>query len=237
MPIVVIVLLLIAGCATTGEDSGPPDYRALIASLDRSDPDREIDARRKPEELLAFTGVRPGMKVLDIGAGGGYTTELLARAVGPRGIVYGHNAGPRDPFDARLSKPAMRNVVRVIRPFDDPVPAEAKGLDLVTMILIYHDTTYMNVDRAAMNRRIFEALKPGGHFVLIDHSAKTGEGTTVGRTTHRIEEAALRQEVEAAGFRLQAQGDFLRNPGDPRDATYRELSVPSDKFVLKFVKP
>lgn len=238
-PFLVMLAATIVGCATTARnDTGTqPDYQALVASADRAAADREVDARRNPEQFLAFLAVRPGMKVLDVGAGGGYTTELLARAVGPTGAVYAHNARVREALDERLKKPAMKNVVAVVRPFDDPVPPEVNGLDLVTMVLIYHDTTYMNVDRAAMNRKIFQALKPGGHFVVIDHSAKPGEGTSVGNTTHRIEEAALRKEVEAAGFRLVSEGDFLRNPSDPRDAPYRELQTPSDKFVLKFVKP
>ncbi|MFL6623993.1 MAG: class I SAM-dependent methyltransferase [Sulfurifustis sp.] len=226
------------GCATPTHDSGAmPDYHALVASADRSAADREIDARRNPEQFLTFLGIRAGMKVLDIGAGGGYTTELLARAVGPTGVVYAQNARARDALDERLRKPVMKNVVSVVRPFDDPVPPEVNGLDLVTMVLFYHDTTYMDVDRAAMNRKIFQALRPGGHFVVVDHSAKAGDGTSVGQTNHRIEEAALRKEVEAAGFRLVSEGNFLRNPNDPRDVHFRELKFPSDKFVLKFVKP
>lgn len=232
-----VLAVTTAGCATSPNDAAPPDYHAIVASPDRSIADRETDARRDPEPFLAFLRVRPGMKVLDVGAGGGYTTELLARAVAPSGVVYAQNTRPRDALAERLRKPALKNVVPVVRPFDDPAPPEANALDLVTMILVYHDTTYQDVDRAAMNRKIFQALKPGGHFVVIDHSAKPGEGTSVGNTTHRIEEAALRREVEAAGFRLESEGDFLRNPNDPRNAAYREVGVPSDKFVLKFVRP
>lgn len=231
--------LFIAGCATSTPktENASPDYRALVQSPDRSDADRETDTRRKPERLLAFMGVKSGMKALDVAAGGGYTTELLARAVGPQGVVYAQNRQPRDAFDERIKKPAMRNVVRVIRPFDDPLPPEVKGLDLATIILSYHDLTYLGVDRAAMNRKIFEALKPGGHFVVVDHSARPGDGTSVGQTTHRIEESALRREVEAAGFKLEAQSDFLRNPEDPRTENYRDMKTPSDKFALKFLKP
>ena len=218
--------------------AAPPDYRAIVASPDRSDTDRDLDKRRHPEQLLAFAGVKPGMKVLEIGAGRGYTAELLARVVGPQGVVYAQNTNPRTEFDERLKKPAMKNVMSVTRPFDDPAPPEAKNLDLITVILIYHDITYLPVDRVQMNRRFFDLLKPGGHLVIVDHSAKAGTGVSVAKTLHRIEEATLRQEVVAAGFKLSAEGNFLRDPGDSRAVPFREASdMVTDRFVLKFSKP
>jgi predicted methyltransferase len=123
------------------------------------------------------------------------------------------------------------------RPFDDPLPAEVRDLDLITFLFFYHDTTYMPVDRAEMNRKLFAALKPGGYLVIADHSARPEDGTTVGKTLHRIAEASLKQEVEAAGFKLAASGDFLRHPEDPRDAIVFRSKVPVDEFVLKFQKP
>jgi predicted methyltransferase len=234
------VVALLAGCAGM---AGTPDYRAIVASPDRSDADRKTDVRRRPEQLLAFSGVKTGMKVLDIGAGGGYSSELLARAVGPTGVVYAQNSQEmidkfvKTAFDDRAQKPAMKNVVKVVRDFDDPAPATARDLDLVTVYLIYHDTTYMNVDRAEMNQRLFEALKPGGHLVVIDHSAQPGADVSVGKSLHRIDEALLRREVEAAGFKLVAEGDFLRNPADSRDAPFFKMQMPTDRFALKFVRP
>ena len=112
---------------------------------------------------------------------------------------------------------AMKNVVALARPFDDPLPAEVSDLDLITFFFFYHDTTYMAVDRAAMNKKLFAALKPGGLLIIADHSAKAGAGTSVGKTLHRIEESALESEVEAAGFKLVAAGDFLRHPEDTRE--------------------
>ena len=112
----------------------------------------------------------------------------------------------------------MKNVVHVIRNFDDPIPPEVSGLDLITFFFAYHDVTYMPVDRAEMNRKLFAALKPGGFLVIADHSARAGDGTNVAKTLHRIEESTLRQEIEAAGFKLAAEADFLRHPEDPRDA-------------------
>jgi predicted methyltransferase len=131
----------------------------------------------------------------------------------------------------------MKDAVADIRPFDDPVPPEATNLDVVTFLFYYHDTTYMNVDRAAMDRKLFAALKPGGVLVIADHAALPGQGTSVGKTLHRIEEATLRQEVEAAGFHVVAEGNFWRNPGDTHDFPSYKPTVPVDNFVLKFQKP
>src|SRR5215467_6850176 len=123
-----------------------PDYAALVAAPDRSDADREADKRRDPVKLLGFTGVRPGMKMLDMGAGGGYSTELIARAVGASGVVYGQNsvdlgARAKERLEARMQTPAMKNVTALARPFDDPLPADVRDLDLITFFFFYHDTT------------------------------------------------------------------------------------------------
>ncbi len=232
--------LLLVGIKADAQPA--PDYAALLAAPDRSDADREADKRRDPLPLLAFADVRPGLKVLDMGAGRGYSTELIARAVAPSGIVYGQNPPdlpekPRAAFEARLKTPAMKDVVADIRPFDDPVPPGVHDLDLVTFLFFYHDTTYLNFDRAEMNRKLFAVLKPGGYLVIADHSALPGQGTSVGKTLHRIEESALRQEVEAAGFRVVGEGDFWRNPNDTRDFPSVRPTMPVDNFVLKFRKP
>jgi predicted methyltransferase len=231
----------IASCASMGKDENV-DYRAIVASPDRSESDRQTDQRRNPELLLAFTGARPGMKVLDMGAGGGYSTELLARAVGSGGTVYAQDSQAVSPrakerFDERAKTPAMRNVVRVLRDYDDPVPPGVRELDLITFFFAYHDTAFMSVDRAKMNRGLFEALKPGGVLVIADHSAQPGAGVSVAKSLHRIEEATLRREIEAAGFKLAAEANFLRHPEDPRDAIVFRPKVPVDEFVLKFVRP
>lgn len=240
------LLSAIAGWSTTpakAQTSSVPDYQAIVGSSDRSDADRQTDQRRDPAKMLAFIGVKTAMKVLDMEAGAGYSTELLARAVGPSGIVYAQDPADvierfvKDKFDIRAQKSAMNNVVHLVRNFDDPIPSEVSGLDLITFFFAYHDTTYMTVNRPEMNRRMFAALKPGGFLVIADHSARPGDGTTVGKTFHRIEESALRQEIEAAGFNLVDEGNFLRHPDDPRDAAVFRPKVPVDEFVLKFQKP
>jgi len=238
-----VSLSLLAGwSAVQAADAKAPDYEAIVAAPNRSDADRQTDMRRQPAKMLAFTGVKSGMKVLDMGAGAGYSTELMARAVGPEGHVYAQESAAvmervKDKFDIRAQNPVMKNTVHLIRNYDDPIPPEVSGLDLITFFFAYHDVTYMPADRAAMNKKMFAALKPGGFLVIADHSAKPGEGTSVAKTLHRIEESTLRQEIEAAGFKLVAEGDFLKHPEDPRDAAVFRPAVPVDEFVLKYQKP
>ena len=254
----------------------------ILASPDRSAADRTNDVRRKPAEMLEFIGLRPGMVAFDIFAGGGYTTELLARSIGPTGQVYGQSRAPTaqpaprpaapegnanpsatpppaaatpaaPPTAPRPSSVALADrdskmkaagvaaapITAVTRPFEDPIPPElAEGrIDLVTLMFNYHDTGFLGIDRAAMNRAVFKALKPGGLYVIADHAGRAGTGISESGTLHRIEEAFLRQEVEAAGFKLASEGKFLRNPNDPRDKNTPDPAQPKDEFVLKFTKP
>lgn len=216
---------------------------AVVAAPDRSDEDRKADERRQPAKLLDFTGVKPGMKVLDLMAGGGYTTELLARAVGKTGKVYAQNSpGAREKslseIAERLKKPELANVTTVSAAIDAPVPEGVRDLDLITFVLNYHDVTYLPVDRAKMNKALFDGLKHGGVLVIVDHAAKAGDGVGVGKSLHRIEESSVIAEVEAAGFKKEAEGDFLRVPSDPKDKPFFQMEgQPSDQFVLKFKKP
>ncbi len=272
--------LLLGACASNPPPLSQTQIQAVIASPDRTAADRTTDQRRKPDQMIAFFGVRPGMTGLDISAAGGYTTELLARAIGPTGTVYGQSAPPdpnrKPPAQAEgnanptampaapaaapppppvrrtsaesltLRAETMRAagtkaaaIVPVLQKFDSPVPADlaAAKLDIVTLIFNYHDLGHMGVDRAAMNRAVFAALKPGGVYVIADHAGRPGTGISEAGTLHRIEEAFLKNEVEAAGFKLAAVGDFLRNPNDPKDRNTPEPAQPKDQFVVKFVKP
>jgi predicted methyltransferase len=287
---VAAIALLQGGCAGTGSSAPTPAASTpaplskeriaeILASPDRTAADRTNDLRRKPDQMLVFIGAWPGMVALDLSAAGGYTTELIARAVGPTGRVYGQSA-PRDPnrpptppaapegratplplgapapppaagppgagaptsaqrLAERAKNPNAGNIIAVVQPFESPVPAPvaSNGLDLVTLMFNYHDLGHMGVDRAQMNRAVFAALKPGGVYVIADHSGRPGTGISESGTLHRIEEAFLRKEVEAAGFRLVAEGNFMRNPNDPRDKNTPDPPQPKDEFVLKFVKP
>ncbi|MFN2426028.1 MAG: class I SAM-dependent methyltransferase [Candidatus Binatia bacterium] len=253
-----LVLPWLFGFAACGASAPPAPARpaapsaafcdAIVTASDRDETDRALDAGRHPAETLHFFGIGPGMRVAEISAGGGYTAELLARAVAPGGTVYAHNAPfvlkrfAEAPWTARLTKPVMHNVVRLDREFADALPPEVKNLDAVLMVLFYHDTVWQGVDRERMNRMIFDALRPGGVYGIIDHSARPGRGLADVETLHRIDQRALQEEVEKAGLRLAATADFLRNPSDTRDwndspRAAAERRGTSDRFVLKYVKP
>jgi len=230
----------LGGCATPPQPDPRADaarYEAVVASPLRTDQDRRMDASRHPAELLAFAQVQPGGRALDVAAGGGYTAQLMALAVGPDGVLWAQSARPSPTLAKRLEEHPQANFRPVTRPFDDPVPPEATALDVVTLVLNYHDIAYLPVDRARMNQRIFAALKPGGRFIVIDHSGRSGTGITEAQTLHRIDEDVVKREVTQAGFVLDAEGTFLRNPADARTGSSNNPPVPTDKFALRFVKP
>ena len=234
-----VLVSALAACAMPeGRDAqGPLErYRALLADSVRTERDRRMDETRHPVELLRFAQVRPGMRVLDISAGAGYTSQLLALAVGPSGKVWAQTPKPGPALTERLAAHPQANLVVAARPFEDPVPPDAPPLDLVTLVLNYHDISYLPVDRDVMNRKLFAALKPGGHYVVVDHSALPGTGITAGKTLHRIDEAFVVDEVKRAGFVLETTGDFMRNPADTRAGSSNQETPRSDKFVLRFVK-
>jgi predicted methyltransferase len=226
----------------------PPEIKAIVDATDRTEDDKKLDAGRHPGELIAFLGIKPGMRVAEMCAGTGYTTELIARAVGPKGKVWAQNTkmfvekfvGKR--WAERLQRPAMKNVVRVDRELEDPLPPDAKDLDIVVNVLVYHDTYWLKADRDKMNAAIMKALKTGGSYVIVDHSAREGTGAADVQTLHRIEEKTERQDIEHAGFKLAEAADFLRNPADTRDWNDAPMAAgdkrgTSDRFVLKFTKP
>lgn len=236
----VLVLAVIAGCASVPADNpraAAERYQSVIASPIRTDQDRKMDASRHPAEFLPFTQARPGMMVLDVSAGGGYTSQLLALAVAPDGKLYAQTPRPGATLQKRLADHPQANLIVIERPFEDPMPPDAPKLDLITIVNNYHDISYLPVDRAKMNQRLLAALKPGGHLVIVDHSGRPGTGISEGKTLHRIDEAVVRTELLQAGFVLEAEGNFLRNPADTRTESSNEPKVPTDKFALRFVKP
>ena len=280
--IIAATTLLLTACVNTSFSPTPTLSKERIAEIlsspDRREADRVNDIRRKPADMLAFIGIRPGMIALDVVSGGGYTTELLARAVGPTGRVYGQSA-PRNPAPpaapsatpegnshpnlatapttpapiaasaprptaaqmlAERSKNAgLSNIVAVVQKYENPVPAEmsSNAFDLVTLMFNYHDLAYQPIDRVQMNKAIFAALKSGGMYVIADHAGRPGTGISEASTLHRMEDAFLKKEIEAVGFKLAEEGKFLRNPNDPRDKNTPNPPMPKDEFVLKFVKP
>jgi predicted methyltransferase len=177
------------------------------------------------------------MLVLDIAAGGGYTTQLLALVIGSKGKVWAQGTQSQSALEERLANHPQANIMPVIQPFEDPIPNGLPKLDLITIIMNYHDIAYMPVDRAKMNQRLFNALKTGGHLVVMDHSAKAGSGISAAKSLHRIDEKVVVDEFKQAGFQLEKEGGFLRNPADPRDHAFFDTNIQTDKFALRFVKP
>ena len=225
-----------------------PSVQAAVDAADRTEADRALDAGRQPAQVFTFFGIAPEQHVADLFAGGGYSTELVARVVGPNGSVIAQNATTildrfaRGPLTERMTRLAMPNVTSAERAFDAPLPDDVHDLDAVIFVLSYHDTVWMGTDRAAMNRAIFAALRPGGVYGIVDHAAAPGHGVQDVQTLHRIEESVVIDEVLAAGFRLDGELDLLRNASDTHDwndspSAAGERRGTSDRFVLRFVKP
>jgi predicted methyltransferase len=214
-------------------------FASLLSSNERTDADRARDADRKPVVLMAFAGIRPGLKVVELAPGGGYFTRLLTLAVGPNGHIYTGSARPNPALTSWAS--AHRNVTLANVPPGEslaPVP-----VDVVWTTQNYHDfknQKVSNFDAAILtNRAAFAALKPGGVYLVSDHEAAAGAGTTVTSTLHRIESAAVIREVEAAGFRFEARNGMLRNSADNHTLKVQEGGIRghTDQFVLRFRKP
>jgi len=143
------------------------------------------------------------------------------------------NAG----LEKRLAAHPQATIHPLLRPFEDPYPADAPRLDLITFVLNYHDVANTPTDRAVMNRHLFEALKPGGHLVVIDHAAQPGSGLRDTNTLHRIDEAVVLGELQRAGFVLEERSPFLQDPGDPRSQAFWDRKEGTDRFALRLVRP
>lgn len=216
-----------------------------VADASRPEADRQLDVNRHPAEVLTFAGVEPGWLVADLTAGSGYYSRVLSTAVGELGHVWAHNpdwvADRFQETDAALGELAAEraNMSHEVAPIADFANSLDQPIDAFFMVLFYHDTGWDGTDRAAMNAAIYSALKPGGVYLVIDHRAPAGTGLEHVNTTHRIEEATVREEILAAGFELAAESDMLANPDDPLDISVFDDSIrrQTDRFVLLFRKP
>ena len=224
--------------------AAPPDFASVLADPRRPDADKQRDDARKPAAMLAFAGVRPGSKVMDLIPGGGYFTRLFAGAVGAKGFVYAYQPSEFDGF-LKGKEPAVRAVaavypnVSVIHASVNTLVAPEK-LDLIWTSQNYHDLKNgKEADTAVVNRAAFAALKPGGLYIILDHAAADGSGVRDTNTLHRIDEAAVKAEVTAAGFIFVGASDVLRNPADARNLAVFDPAIRghTDQFVLKFRKP
>ena len=217
---------------------------ASVASPDRDAADKELDASRKPAELLAFAGVKPGDKVVDLFPGRGYTTRLFSNIVGPKGKVYA--IAPLGPMADRMKSvaenPKFTNIAFLAQPLDSFAVPER--VDVVWTSQNYHDfampkSPFGAMDIAKMNKAVFDALKPGGLYVITDHAAAPGTSLDDTQKLHRIDPAIVKQQVIAAGFKLDGESNMLKEASDPHTTPIFDNAVKgkTDKFVLKFRKP
>ena len=225
-----------------------PAIQAAVDSQERLPKDRARDENRHYAQIMEFFGVRPGMKVIELFAAGGNTAEVLARTVGPTGKVYMQNpdflyerAGPK-PVEERLANGRLPNVVRLDKPLND-LGLEPGSLDGAVAFMVLHDFFWLSQDVPDILADVHKALKSGGWFGVVDHSAPAGTGIEQAKDRdqgpHRIEEAYVKKLFAEAGFVLEASNDVLRNPADDRSKPFYDESFrgkSTDRFVLRFRK-
>lgn len=229
--------------------STPADISDAVADINRPDADKALDVLRKPQEMLAFAGVKRGDKVVEFVPGGGYVTRLLSKIVGPSGHVYSINfpAFPdrlTEPVNTLAANSAYPNVSVLVQ--DAGALKVPEAVDVVWVSENYHDfknpgvlprggRNFFAADTSAMNRAIYAALRPGGLYIINDYVATPGSGLAATQTLHRIDPAIIKQEVTGAGFALEAESNALANPAD--DHVSERSRQGSDQVFLKFRKP
>jgi predicted methyltransferase len=242
---------LVLGACAPGNLSGftvptaTATYAAAVNNPARPAADRERDVARKPAEMLAFAEVRPGQSVLEIMPGQGYFTRILSGAVGPTGKVYAYVPTEiASQFESRAQADRLAAALPNVEAASDPLLQHAPGpfVDLVWTAQNYHDfrLDYFNSpDPVAVNRAILSTLKPGGLFLIIDHSAAPGSGGRDAEALHRIDKEQVQREAEAAGFIFAGESAALSAPADRRTANVFDPAIRgrTDQFVLKFRKP
>ncbi len=260
--ILAVALLVLAGItATTGVVSaqtsdGPAAdvslisiYELAVANPERTDTDRERDAGRKPAQVLEFFGIKPGMTVLDMFSGGGYYSELLSYVVGPDGKVVAHTNSAYAGFvgDEAVNRYAGNRLPNIesLLAENNELRLRSEVFDAVMLILSYHDIYYVDeangwprIDGPKMLAELMDSLKPGGILGVVDHHAAPGSPRETGGTLHRIDPQIVISELEAAGFALVAEADFLRSTEDDHSKAIfnPEVRGRTDRFVLKFRK-
>jgi predicted methyltransferase len=260
-PVLAATLVLAAACAAEPPRAAAPapgtvasssiDLAAIDAAVDspaRTAADRDLDAARKPREMLKFFGIGPGMKVLDLFTVSGWYAELESRVVGPTGEVYAHNPpefiakfGDKK-ITERLAGDRLPNVHRWDRSID-ALALPAAHFDGTVANDVFHDFFWLSTNVDGVLRQVYDALKPGGFFAIVDHAARAGTGDSEARDydgKHRIDEEFVKQRLLASGFRLEAESQLLRNPDDDRTKGFAAPEMKgknTDKFALLFRKP
>ena len=232
-------LSITMGSYSAAAPNSADQFKSVLADPTRPPEDVARDANRKPGELLAFARVHKGMKIVELAPGGGYFTHILTDAVGGSGHVYAITAKPSPQVQALAQKHSNLSVVGG-SPGTIPVQGQ---VDLVWTTQNYHDfknSKLSNGDAAqSFDAEAFRVLKPGGTYLIVDHEAAPGAGASQTSTLHRIEDTVVRREVEAAGFKLEAESNLLRNPADSHTAKVQDPSIrgKTDQFILMFRKP
>jgi predicted methyltransferase len=241
----------LAVTVTAGGAYAKPDANQMAAVADKGRPeaDTKRDADRKPAEMLEFAGVKQGQTVVDLIPGGGYFTRIFSKAVGPKGTVYAVGGPPRPTTDPAKPPPTpaqdtiaadanYSNVKSIHAPLAGGLSIPTKA-DLVWTSQNYHDVKNVpNIDMLAFDKAIFNSLKPGGVFIVLDHAANA-DTVNATSTLHRVDPAVVKKEVEAAGFKYEGESSVLRNPADDHTKGVRDGAVQghTDQFIYKFRKP
>ena len=242
-----MLALLLATGPIGAAAAKPADIAAAVAMTDRPAEDRALDAGRKPVDVLAFEKLEAGDRVLDWDAGAGYYSEIIARAVGPKGTVVAQNTpfGAKETADgwkARMAR--LPNITLLTTSFADAVLPE-RSFDFALMNIVYHDLywtsekyQYVRVEPRAVLANLYKAMKPGGVVAVIDHVGPAGDTRAIVEATHRIDPATIKTDFERAGFRLDAQSDVLRNPADDHSKLVFDPAIRgrTDRVVYRFVK-
>jgi predicted methyltransferase len=238
------------GTAPVRPAADPAAINAAIENPQRPASDVSRDGYRKPRELLEFAGVRPGQSVLDFFAGGGYLTELAYYAVGPGGKVTAYNNTAYERISAKESAarygggrlPGVQQIVSE----NNATTLPAQTYDVALFVMAYHDVYYLDgergwerIDTGELLRELYSAMKPGGTVLVVDHIAPPDLPREQVRALHRIDPALIKSDFSAAGFMLDGEADFLRNPADQQ--TVMAMAPPvrnqTDRAVLRFVRP
>ena len=227
----------------------PANIAAAVAAPERSAKDRERDARDKPAELLAFAGVKPGMKVADVFGGGGYWSEIFSHAVGPSGSVTlvnneGYANFAKDDIKARFAGGRLKEVKQLVGPTNNLGLGKGQ-YDLIEIFMSYHDIYWVDekegwpkIDADNFLKQLHDALKPGGKLLIVDHAAKAGTGSSAAQDLHRIDEEFAKKDFTSHGFKLEKTWDGLRNSADDHSKPVFDDSIrfKTDRFTQLYVK-